>query len=112
MERNPNYTVYKNMAGAIRTISKNYFIALKRRMFIKPEQLKDSNGEEDDFEKLIRRVRETYNKLDALEKAFINNDFFYQNYPDWWKDTFSKTTYYRLRRQSMRHFLQVFENEV
>ena len=111
MERNPRYRLYKNMAKDIKTIAKNYFIALKRRKILARQELRECLEVEDDFERHIRKVRAAYNQLDALEKTFINNDFFYQNYPEWWKDSFSKTTYYRLRRQSMIHFKEVFDNE-
>ena len=111
MERNPNYAVYKKMASDISVIAKNYFIAIRRQNFIQEPELKENKEEEDDFQRHIRRVKNAYNQLDELEKAFINNDFFYQSYPDWWKETFSKTSYYRLRRQSMSRFIKAFENE-
>lgn len=111
MERNPNYVYYKKMANDIKTIAKNYFIALKRKRIF-GENLKEPASVESDFERHIRKVNRAYEQLDELEKTFINNDFFYQNYPNWWKETFSKTSYYRLRRQSMRHFMELFNNEL
>ena len=58
----------------------------------------------------VLRVETAYEKLDPIDQDFINNDFFYQKYPMWWKDIYSKTTYYRLKRKSMESFKEAFEN--
>ena len=56
----------------------------------------------------IKKVKEAYSKLDALEQRIINNEFFFQEYPDWWRKTYSKSTFYRLKKQSMKNFLEAF----
>lgn len=98
-----------DLAKTIRSIARKYLIAL-RKTSSKGSTLKDS-GEEDDYQRYINKVKRAYEKLDDLEKHFINNDFFYQEYPYWWKVTFSKSSYYRIRRKSMTAFLEAFNNE-
>ena len=43
-----------------------------------------------------------------IEKEFINNDFFYQDYPGWWKLTYKKSNYMKLRNDAINKFLEVF----
>lgn len=58
-----------------------------------------------DYEKIINKVNSSYDKLNNLDKMFINNDFFLQKYPYWWENQFSRATYYRLKRKAMINFL-------
>ena len=62
-------------------------------------------------EEFISRVEETYILLGPLEQLIINNDFFYEDYPDWWVELFSKTTYLMLKRKALIHFLKIFYEE-
>lgn len=44
-------------------------------------------------------------------KRIINNDFFYQDYPGWWKLSYSKHQYLKLREQAIRKFMEAY-NEI
>ena len=110
MMTNSKFSFYRELTKRIQEIAKNYFIALRKTQ-IKGLTLSDSESEENDYERHVRRVKNAFDSLDALEKTFINNEFFYEDYPDWWNKTFSKTTYYRLRRRSMIRFVEAFESE-
>ena len=59
----------------------------------------------------IHRVEEAYNGLNPIEQLFINNDFFYEEYPDWWKELYSKTQYTRFMKRSIIHFLRLFYDD-
>lgn len=59
----------------------------------------------------IRRVEEAYQLLNPIEQLFINNDFFYEDYPDWWKDLYSRTQYMRFMKKAIIHFLRNFYDE-
>ena len=109
MKTNSGYRYYKELADEIRQIARNYFVALRclEKMDL---VLNDSEDDENDYEKHVRRVRNSFSSLDGVERTFINNEFFYQDYPDWWNKTFSRTTYYRLRRKSMIDFKEAFDN--
>ena len=62
-------------------------------------------------ERFILRVENTYLKLDPLEQLVINNDFFYEDYPSWWEELFSKRSYFNLKRRAIVHFLREFYEE-
>lgn len=91
---------------SIKNIAKNYFSAKEKlKKHCEPQHLKFVTN------RFIKRVEKAYSKLDNLDQYFINNEFFYEAYPFWWKKIYSKTTYYRLMRKSMTHFKEAFDNE-
>ena len=59
----------------------------------------------------IKRVERTYEMLNPLEQLFINNDFFYEDYPLWWKDLYSKSQYQHYKKRTIIHFLRLFYDE-
>ena len=59
----------------------------------------------------IERVEKTYEKLDTLEQIFINNEYFFQNYKDWWRKAYSKKMYNFYLKKTLVRFLGVFFNE-
>ncbi len=59
----------------------------------------------------IKKVEETFDQLDSLEKLFINNEYFYQDYPYWWEDLYPASTYYRYKKKAVVRFLRLFFNE-
>ena len=60
---------------------------------------------------LINTIREAYASLSSEERTIINNEFFYQKYPFWWKSTYSSSVFKKLKLKSMSHFLEEFYNE-
>ena len=67
-----------------------------------------------DFEnpnsKYMDRVNAAYSALNEIERSIINNDFFYQDYPNWWSIYYNKSTYYRYKNEAMRRFVEAFDN--
>ena len=59
----------------------------------------------------VHRVEEAYSGLNPIEQLFINNDFFYEDYPDWWKELYSKSQYTRYMKRAIVHFLRLFYDE-
>ena len=53
-------------------------------------------------------VEFAYLSIAAPYQQIINNDFFYQEYPGWWKSRYKKTNYLKLRKLAVRKFLEVF----
>ena len=53
-------------------------------------------------------VELAYASLTAPLKQIINNDFFYQNYPGWWKSKYNKISYIKMRMTAINKFLEVF----
>lgn len=75
------------------------------------EKLTKNLKHKDAYATFVKRVKEAYDKLDMLEQRMINNEFFYQDYPDWWRNVYSKSTFYRIKKTSMLHFLEAFNGE-
>lgn len=103
---------FRTLTKKIEEIAKEYFVS-KREInsiggFLDPDVIDDDSP----FQKYIVKVNGAYCSLSDIEKAIINNDFFYQNYPMWWKNTFNRSTYYRYKNRAMTHFIEAFENEI
>lgn len=58
--------------------------------------------------RLISTIRQAYESLNSEERRIINNEFFYQKYASWWKDSYTLNYYKKLKLKSMEHFLEVF----
>ena len=56
----------------------------------------------------IYSVEIAFQSLDAPLRQIINNDFFYQAYPGWWKLIYTRSNYQRLKLQAVNKFLEVF----
>ena len=56
----------------------------------------------------VKRVEEAFSGLNPTEQLFINNDFFYEDYPDWWVKIYTKTQYSQYMKRSIVHFLRLF----
>ena len=92
----------------IETISKNYFHALKQ---IKEEKaLNDSSGELNEYQLYVARVRYAYHTLNSIDQIFINNEFFFEDYPRWWEKRYTPSAFYKQRLKSMKNFKEAFEN--
>ena len=62
--------------------------------------------------RLISTIRGAYESLNSEERRIINNEFFYQKYKEWWKDSYTLNYYKKLKYRSMSHFLEVFYDSV
>lgn len=62
------------------------------------------------YRQYIKRVEEAFAQLDAVDKMFINNEFFYSDYPYWWQEYYSSSTFYRIKEKAVDNFLRLFNN--
>lgn len=100
----------KSLSEKVQEISSLYFLALRRVR--EGECVSDSGSvAHDDQQFFIYRVRFAFHSLEDAEKIIINNEFFYNAYPGWWKEAFTRSTFYRLKKRCMLHFLEAFESE-
>ena len=53
-------------------------------------------------------VEYAFKTLAAPYQKIINNDFFYQDYPGWWKSIYKKSDYLKLKRTASKKFLEAF----
>lgn len=65
----------------------------------------DSKHQQNQF---VYRVKEAFEDLNPTEQLFINNDFFYEDYPNWWKGIYSPMQYARYKKRAIIHFLRNF----
>ncbi len=98
----------KTLKEEVEEIAKFYFIAMR---IMKSESLNDLSDKASDSQKCVSRVENAFESLTDIEKEFINNDFFYQAYPNWWKKYYTRSTYYLIKKRSMLSFLEAFEYE-
>ena len=100
----------KALEKAINQIAQMYFLAISKKSG-NDGMLHDSEEGITDYEKFVIRVRKAFERLSATEKIFINNDFFYEDYPYWWKERYNKASYYKIRTRSMINFKEAFDHE-
>ena len=88
------------------------FFASKRKQ-CKRVALLDPIGEEriSEREAYVEKVEQAYAMLTPLEQIFINNDFFYEDYPLWWTKLYTKNKYLRYKKKAIIHFLRCFYEE-
>ena len=53
-------------------------------------------------------VELAYSSLSAPLQKIINNDFFYQDYPGWWRLIYKKNNYHKLKNAAISSFLEAF----
>ena len=91
----------------------NMFFTSKKFADITPKLYDiETDTSQNQYTLFVKRVEDTYATLDPLEQLFINNDFFYQNYPYWWMEVYNKKTYLSFKKKAIIHFLRSFFNEV
>ena len=91
----------------------NMFFTSKKFADVTPKLYDvETDTSQNQYTLFTKKVEEAYAQLDPLEQLFINNDFFYQNYPYWWMEVYPKRTYIIYKRKAILHFLRCFFNEV
>ncbi len=99
---------HTNLSEEMCEIARNYFAAermLRTHVF---GFSSGTNEEINAFKNYVKRVRDTYDSLEDIDKEIINNDFFFEDYPHWWEQRYSKSLYYRRKRMAMERFLKLF----
>ncbi len=91
----------------------NMFFTSKKFADITPKLYDvETDTSQNQYTLFIQKVHDAYETLDPLEQLFINNDFFYQNYPYWWMETYTKQNYAHYKKKAIIHFLRSFFSEV
>lgn len=99
------------MSKRLRHVARNYFTAQR---YLRARVCGFSSGDEatlNTYQQFVLRVHRAYDELDDEEKEFINNDFFYDEYPKWWVTKYSMSSYYRKKKITMRKFLEKLDDE-
>ena len=56
----------------------------------------------------VCKVDHSFYLQNSLFQELLNNDFFYQNYPDWWQGVYSKKEYQLMKLMAVTSFLSAF----
>ena len=97
---------FKELTAMIEEIAMRFFVAKKMRYHQQEGEV--LNEHSSTYESYLYKVEEAYQSLNEREKNLINNEFFFQNYHDWWVGLYSKTSFYRYKKQAMLTFLEAF----
>ena len=91
----------------------NMFFTSKKYEDITPKLYDSESGrKQNQYTVFIKKVEDAYARLDPLEQLFINNDYFYQNYPYWWMEVYSRNTYLHYKKKALISFLRTFYYEL
>lgn len=89
----------------VETIAQTYFIALYK------SKAKSSLDYALIFKLLfVWKVNNAFSYLSKEEKQMINNEFFYEQYPLWWKRQYSEKTFLTLKRKAVLNFLKYYRS--
>ncbi|HNX16518.1 MAG TPA: hypothetical protein PKO28_04080 [Bacilli bacterium] len=109
MKQSPHAS-FKLLSQEVEKIASMYFASKKQVKKMKLYSFSSGDSDFDDpFVLMISRVEKAFSRLDNLDKIFINNDFFHENYPFWWENIYPKCTYYRYKRKAMVNFLKAYD---
>ena len=98
LEYNKALVAIENESGAKYLESLREDVALYR---ISDEKLKRYKN----FKKLIDSILD---KMDRNDKFILVNDYFYKTNSQWWIETYSRSSYYRMKRKALDSFLKYF----
>ena len=97
----------QNLTLKIQTIASTY-LSLSRIMQKEQTSL-FSTHPFNIYSQFCASVELAFLSLPAPLKRIINNDFFYQDYPGWWKLSYNKRKYLRLRELAIKKFLEAYD---
>ena len=58
--------------------------------------------------KFCSNVELAFLSLSTPLRRIINNDFFYQDYPGWWKLSYNKHQYLKLKELAIKKFMEAY----
>ena len=98
----------ESLKAKIEAIAKNYFTAERHiRSHICGFASCDEVGLTA-YQNYVERVICAYDNLNEEEKNIINNEYFYQDYPNWWKSLYTRSSFAYKKRSAMKRFLSYF----
>ena len=107
MDSNP--VNLKSLDKEMTTVASKYFAALRNLKLLSAQ-----SGEVDPLNPYLiylRKVTAAFDSLCEEDKKFINNEYFYQEYPNWWQTIYTQSSFYRIKKRSLENFLEAFHAE-
>lgn len=69
------------------------------------------NNPSNPYSRYINIIVKAYESISSEEKKFINNEFFFQEYPFWWEKSYSYPIFINILNRSMEAFIKaIYEN--
>lgn len=91
----------------VKSIADNYFHC--EGMLKSHLRFRDSDSfQMNIYRDYIRDVDQSIKRLPKVCQEVINKEFFYKSEPNWWIGLYTKTTFYRYRKQAISEFLRLF----
>ena len=90
-----------------KSISNNYFICLNQ---IHENKFSETDGVQmsSPFYKYYMDVELAFSKLCKPFRKIINNEFFYQSYPGWWKPFYPEDLFNKVKQIAIKEFVEAF----
>lgn len=100
---------FKELSNMLETVVRRFFVARTLHQLKNDDLLaeKDFNADSP-YDLYLLRVFKAYESLTEQEQNIINNEFFYQSYANWWKPIYSRSCFYKRKKEAMLKFLGVF----
>ena len=74
----------------------------------KYKKIKNKESPSNEEGRFVRHFERTLKHLNEFDRNFFSKIYLYENNADWWKKYYTKTTYYRMRENVSRKFLDKF----
>ena len=96
----------KNLEAKLIQLSKNYLSIQKAFLthIISNNYLNFSNP----FIQFCFDVENAFYSLPSPLRKIINNEFFYQDFPEWWKSIYSKKHFTQLKKIAIYKFMEAY----
>lgn len=101
-------TQYNNIFLFMEDVAKKYFAAIERLRINRLGFSSGNSGSIEADQHYIERVNFAYECLSEEEQKIINNEFFYQDYPNWWNGMYTKTAFEKLKKTAVQEFIVAF----
>lgn len=104
--------IYKTQEQEMTKIFARYIKAIHVEKLRKDGYYQVKEGDEKEFEELKKfkkRVDLTVAVLKPITKLFIKNSYIDNSDDCWWCNIYSRSTYYRYRREAVEEFLYYFK---
>lgn len=110
MDQMKNMT-FNTMDKKMQLVANAFFASKKKKNRI--HRLSDSEKifDYERYQSFIERVKSIYSCLSIEEKIFINNEYFYEEYPYWWLGIYTKREFKKNKKKAVMHFLRLFYEE-
>ena len=95
----------------MRVVANAYFASEKKRKAISHLSDSESQFDKERYQTFSDRVKWAFSSLSKEEQKFINNEYFYEEYPYWWLGQYKKREFKKNKKKAVINFLILFYEE-